>query len=496
MDIEGVGVAGYNGIHTITGVNVVAKTVTYTAAAGLGNSGNGAMTKKSGATKVGSIITLTTIANHGLVAGNIVTVANVDCGLGLQPPCPGYNGNWRILAAAGKSITIDTSALPNVDPGVLAPSFSGGDVTKAGGGATGSVSDGILQKYLAIAGLQFAGAGGCPVGGVNVGNLAKCPLPAGPGQIYDTFDFDDFAILLDASYGMVWTPHWETKATGILAPTAAEQTMINKISTFLDGQTGLMAECHSIESFEGINAQAQSDSAGQFQTCRGRPVRAPGTTLASRRTWRAQGQAVNCTDPGIVNGNGCTFFAAPGDPFAQPADYVWNPHSGSVSNFVPNAPPSIYRPSTVNLISGVNSVDTAKTTSYAVAKAAGIVSTDYVSRATKDGDPAKGNILYMGGHDVSGVVSGAKVVLQTLLLLGAPPIVQTTVDVTRSSPIASIIGGQNSLVQGSFEKVTPPPTTLFTNDDSTADAFRFPDVIGHMRAIPTANVTTTPAEPR
>ncbi len=493
--VQGVGVAGYNGIVTVTGVPAADK-FTYNAVGGLANSGNGSVVVGSGAKKVGTVITLTTNANHGLLAGQDVVVANVDCGLAPLPPCPGYNGTWRITSVTAKTITIDTALAPNVDPGPLANSFSGGDVTRAGAGATQSVSDGILQKYLKLAGLQFVGAGGCPPGGVNQFDAAKCPAGGVRGQIYDTFDFGDFtAGRLDSNYAMVWTPHWESTAGAASPPSAVEQTMITNIATFLDGQTGLMAECHSIEAFEGANAQGYT--LGQFQTCKGAAGVCTGLTpIGFKKNLAGPGKVGNCTDPGLVNGAKCTYFGAPGDPFAQPGDFVWDPRGGSVANYIPNTvTTSIYKPYALPLISGVNSLDTSKLASAAVARGAGMIATDYVSRTSKDGDPAKGNILYMGGHDVSGVVSGTKVILQTLLLLGAPPIVQTMVEVTRSSPITSTIsyGGSptTALVQGSFEKQTPPNTTLFTNDDSTVDAFRFPDVLGHMRAVTAASVTTT-----
>ena len=366
---------------------------------------------------------------------------------------------------------------------------------------------------------MFSGAGGCPPGGLNVGNPAKCPLGGVRGQIYDTFDFSDItAGLLDANYKMVWTPHWETYGDSVTAPNAGEQLAISKIATFLNGQTGLMAECHSIEAFEGsyLNGAigggatpdpssggssgtgTQSIAVGQFQTCVGSAGACTGGSTpfglnkdlvnpTKNNFW------ANCSDPNKVNTNSCTYYAAPGDPFVQPGDFSWSNRSGSVQNFLPNTTTgTIYKPGVSALVSGVLSLDTTKLSSPTAARA--MISADYATRSNKDNDTAKGNIVYVSGHDVSSVVSGTKVILQTLLLLGEPLITSVTAEVSRATPITSTItsssGSVNAVVQGSFELVQPPATTLTADTDGQVAAFRFPDVIGHMRAFDTANVTT------
>jgi len=86
------------------------------------------------------------------------------------------------------------------------------------------------------------------------------------------------------------------------------------------------------------------------------------------------------------------------------------------------------------------------------------------------------------------------VILQTLLLLGEPPVETQVLEVTRASPITSVIDARTALVQGSFVKITPPPTTPRMNADGEGAAFRFPDVVGHMRAVEADSVTTTQAD--
>jgi hypothetical protein len=489
----GVSNGSYNGTWT---VNSIVDTRRFTVNTGsllpLGSSGNGTLTK-SGARKTGNIIYLITTADHGLVAGNDAVIEDVSI--------PGYNATWTITSApTARTLTINTGVATG-----LAPSFSGGDITKViPGAATKRVDDGILQVYLQNAGLEFPGAGGCPPGGINVGDASKCPLGGVRGQIYDTFDFGDFATgKLDSNYKMVWTPHWATYGTSTASPTAAEIATIATIATFLDGQTGLMAECHSIEAFEGADnngsAHERGAPAGQFMTCKndGSGACAATTTyfgvnkdipaLSENTYWQ------NCSDPNQANGADCVYFADPGDPFAQPGDHTWYTKSGSVSNFINNTTEgSIYRPGVLPLISGVTTLDKTK---LAPADArASLVVTDYVTRHNKDNTPTKANILYMSGHDVSGVVSGTKVILQTLLLLGEPPIETSNTEVSRSSPITATVttptGVKTALIQGSFEKLNPPATTLTTNTDGpTVAAFRYPDVFGHMRAMEAASVT-------
>ncbi|MCX5744589.1 MAG: hypothetical protein NT062_19025 [Proteobacteria bacterium] len=491
--ISGVGTSGYNG-GPFTVLTASGKTFTYTTpGSNIGTSGSGTVTtSKPGASKTGNIITIVTVDAHGLAVGDTVTVANVSVA--------GYNANWTVKTVPNSTtITIDTGVAT-----ALATSYSSGDVTKFVAGTTKAISDGILQVYLRDAGLEFTGAGGCPPGGVNAGNIAKCPIGGLRGQIYDTFDFADITAgkLTVADYKMVWTPHWETTSTSSTNLTASEQTMINNIATFLESQTGLMAECQSIASFEGAfkdgAAATRNTVNGQFQTCVNSSGACSGTVTqfgmskisGSSSTPTQDNFYPNCSDPNRVNGDKCIYFGDPGDPFAQAADYSWRNESGLVQNFLPNTAQSvIYRPGVETLISGVNSLDKTKLATNALART--MITADYATRSNKGNDTAKGNIVYVAGHNVNNVVSGTKVILQTLLLLGEPPIVSTTLEVTRSSPITSVINNVPSIIQGSFVKITPPPTTPSMDTDAQAAGFSYPDVIGHLRAINATGVTTT-----
>ena len=484
--LSGVSVAGYNTGGAAVTVTAVpnAKTFQFTwGTTGLANAGNGKVIKP-GIQKVGTNILVTTVANHNLLAGQQVSISNVSI--------PAYNAVWTITAVTAKTLTINTGSLV-----AIPPSFSGGDVTKFGAAIpTKSVSDGILQKYLRNAGLSFATAGGCPPGGANAADPTKCPLgPGVRGEIYDTFDFSDFAAgLLDPTqYKMVWTPHWETKATAGTPPTAGEIVAMGKIATFLDGQTGLMAECHSIQSFEG--GPTQGIATTQFQSCKDTAGACSGFNPLGfvKNNSAPSGPTQNCSDPNLSNGDACIYFSQPSEPLAQTADFKWTPVGGSVASFINNKPSTMYRPGATPLIGGVNSLNTGFVSLPATARSSGMIVTDFVSRMNKDNDPTKANIIYVGGHDVSGVVAGTKLILQTLLLLGEPPIVTSTAEVSRASPIVASIDGTMSIVQGTFEAVTPAPIPSFVPNAAASipASFQFPNIVGHMRAIPVVNVTTS-----
>lgn len=500
--ISGVSNASYNNVNGRVYVVLATPsgktfTVQSTPGVAIASSGNGTATRvgiwKDSTT---GVITVRTKTAHGFAVGDSIDVTDTTVA--------GYDATYPAIASIPdtKTFTLNTGPCPC---SALAPSGDG-LVSKLGVATTKKVSDGILQAYLENAGLSFVGAAGCPVGGINVGT-SKCPVfPGGPsGQIYDTFDFGDLQTKLDETkYKMLWTPHWESKGTSTTAPTPGEIAAITRVHDFLDQQTGLMAECHSIEAFEGAFRAGAADqkgtSKGQFQTC----AKGAGSTLANPVCSTASfefglnkdvaGPAkdtywANCSDPVRATGATCTYFGYPGDPFSQTADYIWMNHSGSVQNYVPNSvgsPQTIYKPGVRALISGVSALDKTKLIDPLTAR--GMISADYATRNNKDNDTEKANILYVSGHDLSGVVSGTKVILQTLLLLGEPTVSSTMEEVSRASPIVVMLNGASSLVQGSFERLTPAGSTLTADTDGEVTAFRFPDLAGHLRAIAVADL--------
>ncbi|MEO8843641.1 MAG: hypothetical protein ABI704_18835 [Kofleriaceae bacterium] len=426
---------------------------------------------------------------------------------------------------------------------------------------TSTISNNILQAYLTNAGLTYSGANGCPPLSVEAGNATVCPNGAVSGQIYDSFDFDDLVNgQLTATvagvplYTMLWTPHWEvthaklytctptvtspattckcytnctscsrlagtgscgaTLTSPVGPPNANELSALTKISSFLDSQTGLAAECASVTSYEGDYTSGAADSQGvpQFQTCLDTGV---GTCAATTTPWGIDRNGTgsylasfvrNCSDPNLANTSKCIFFSYPGDSFAQTGDYSFSPVSGHTQAWLPNsATSSIYRPGVVPLISQVASSDSTKivtptpyngTASAAATAIRPIVVADLTTRSVKDNTAGKANILYLAGHDEHTSVAGTKVMFETLLQLGIstlPPIV-SIVEVSRNSPIAATIDGSPAIVQGTFEFITSSSTTITTptfSADSDSATFRYPFTRGHLRARTTASITTT-----
>lgn len=366
--------------------------------------------------------------------------------------------------------------------------------------STGTLSNNILQGYLSRAGLTFTGAKGCPAGSPHAANTTHCPSGAVSGEIFDTFDFADvLAGRLDSTqYKMFWAPHWELNST-TGSGTTNERAVVQAISTFLEGKTGVMGECASIQTFDGSNLSEASNRA-KFQTCqnnagvcssthssRGFQVNSGGGFAAS-----PAGTLRNCSDVNMTSGSACYYISYPTDPYVQIGDYRWYADNGLVADFLPKTTTtvSIYKPGVLPLISGVSNLDISLLSTPAAARSSGRINGDYVSRNQKDDDSAKGNILYLGGHDLTESVAGTKVALQTLLQLGTPDVVTYTTEISRATPIVAVLGAGEALVQGTYESVQPvagnPETVVL---DSDVPSFEFPFVSGHLRAY--GNISTT-----
>ena len=374
---------------------------------------------------------------------------------------------------------------------------------------TGEVSDGILQSYLRNGGLGFSGAQGCPANGyLATHSPSSCPSPNRNGQIYDVFDVMDVinnkltAVTNDGTpiYKVLWAPHWDSGGTTL---NASEQAAIANISSYLNGQRGLMAECASIELFEGVpggyGGASAGIPAGQLQTCKG-TTSCTGTQVhgLTRNSGAGNPPLVsdpagvlrNCSDPDLAAGTDCAYYSFPGDSLAQVGEYRWHASAAqysAVADFKPNTG-SMYRPGVKPLVSGVSSLDKSKLGTPTLARA--MIKGDFATRSNKDNDPEKANILYLGNHDQTDAVAGTKLVLLTLLQLGDPPVVETTTELTRASPIAATINSENVLVQGTFESVVPAPLTKKATTDAETATFEFPFLLGHMRAVRTDLITS------
>jgi hypothetical protein len=386
---------------------------------------------------------------------------------------------------------------------------------------TGTVSNNILQGYLTNAGLTYPGANGCPPLSVQATNTAVCPNGAVSGQIYDSFDFEDFGnnqltatVAGKPLYTMLWTPHWETKATASASPTAAEMNAMAKIATFLNGQTGLSAECASLSAYEGdANNGTNSERAGlQLQTCVNNGAGACSATTTffglNRNTNppdidTRKPTLRNCSDPDLATGAECAYYSYPGDSFVQTGDYLWLALGGHTASYKAHATPnSIYRPGVVPLVSHVMSLDKTKlgtpvpysgTPSPSAVLARPMIDAEFSTRSIKDNTPGKANILYLAAHNLTPSVAGTRMMIQTLLQLGLsnlPPI-SFVVEVSRSSPIATTMNGAPTIVQGTYEFLTPAGTipTFSANGDNAT--FKFPYTKGHLRGRTASAITTT-----
>jgi len=167
VTIAGVGVAGYNGTFTITGIT--ATTFTYTdPTAGLANSGGGTVSLTTtnianpnttvaaspfGATEAGNTVTILTTTPHGYLVGDLVQISGVGGGydgdyLITAVPTPTsftYTNPAAGLAAAGGGTVVDLSNMVTAIRNALnaLPSISNG--------GTGSVSvapGSALNSYL------------------------------------------------------------------------------------------------------------------------------------------------------------------------------------------------------------------------------------------------------------------------------------------------------------------------------------------------------------
>ena len=435
------------------------------------------------ASEVGSTATYNASSAHGLVAGDVVVVSGMN-----RAP---YNGRFTVTSAPSSTqfkVTLSVT-------GVL-----------GGAGGNGTENGSIMENYLANAGLNFQNAQGCPAGGTNVGNIAICPNSGAAGQIFDIIDFQDIVAGNAANglglftkdsgvprYTMLWSPHWVTTASTTSGPLAVENTAMANINTFLNGQTGLLAECAAISSFEGAYQGGSKDlvTGGlQLQTCVNDGT---GNCSVGATSWGMDrgpsslptGTLHNCTDPAGGGGN-CVKYGAPTDEFVQVADYLWDTNGGHVTGFQPAAATtSMFKPGVTPLIS-------------AYTGGGSNLRGHYASRNIKDNTPGKANVLYLGGHDQSGNVAGTKLALETLLLLGSPTIVPapTIFETSRSSPIATTLpNGDAVVVSGTFENVVPAPilpnAVLNTSADFANGIWSFPAVKGHLHATVAGTIGTS-----
>lgn len=341
---------------------------------------------------------------------------------------------------------------------------------------TVAVSGGILPGYLANAGLNFAAAGGCPPG-----NTSGCAGAA--GQIYDSFDVKDLRDgVLNQTVGgapyykVFWAPHWEANASTPLA-------IMNNIVSFANiNGNGMLAECASLGSYEGeTGSTTQATTATSFQYTKNIAING----LSGGTSWDAR----NCTDPDYPGntsgtaGGECVVYPYPADPFMQVGDFHYATTNGHVANYRPatggtyqlglsrlavswfNYRPDAAHPLPTDFVTGSQDVAGAKN------------GWDFFSVISKDNNPKKATIVYLSGHDLSNSTAGNRIVLNTLLNLGADPVSQ------ERSLSSAVADGQN-VYMATYDIVSglPNDNALTKFDRSHPERWIFPITPGHLRA--------------
>ena len=261
-------------------------------------------------------------------------------------------------------------------------------------------------------------------------------------------------------------------------------TALKNIATFLNGQTGLFAQCASIETYEGETADvypaAQTTPGIQFQTCvksTSNPAACSTTTTQYGVTKNIVGSPSdgtatsgtyvrNCTDPTATSGAACEYFPNPGDGFLQIGDHMWYSGWGQVANYVP-ASGNIYKPGTVNLAYNVASLDKTKLTSPTTART--MMISDEVTRSNYNSNPGLANIVYLAGHTYDKYLAGNRLVLGTLLQLG---IVYQSVETGYVGPTLY----NDSVFVPTYGRVTSAPTSTSVKkfDPMAGSQFLFP----------------------
>lgn len=294
------------------------------------------------------------------------------------------------------------------------------------GGGTSSV----LLQYLTRARLQGDASGN--IGGQKVcgtpgavGGIANCAVST-TGLIYDRIrGLDDLLTtgtypkgLINSKVGgksrykVIWAPHWELdnsdKSSG--AATNAERgNALDNLDYFGDQKgNGLLAECASIEGYEGSSAVPQYSGTGLGKFMFNGNIRRNGMTLAKHGR--------NCTDPWYNGTSMCTVYGAPSDPFSQVGDYTYAVGGGHVESFTNlNNGVDARKPGVKRLASSWSNYPTG-------ADNTGNNGWDYATLRQKDDDPEKATVIYVAGHNLSNDPAGTRIVLNTLLNLGADPI--------------------------------------------------------------------------
>jgi type IV pilus assembly protein PilY1 len=427
--------------------------------------------------------------------------------------------------------------------------------TESNGDNTGSASVSgllILDAYLANAGLYVGGSNknvdsaGCPPN-----SLAGCTINGGkPGFIYDQFDADYDLIDLagvDANmpgggvfpdggiygggvlnqldshgrnlYGVLWTPHWEATNSKKNYPSAvnvgggAGKAGMDNIAAFLDKfGTGLMGECSSIDSYEGGGAIDVPNTHFLFSG----PVKHNGLNKDDG-SW----EGINCTDPDYPNNvadacaatgksgcsnkdnsnlKECVYWDNATNEFGQIGDFHFVQTSGVVDDIKPDTN-SNYGSGTLRLATTWQNYNPGDYPNGGSGGACQASKTDCNNRwdifvvGHKGGDGNKGQVVYVGGHDYQISTVGSRIILNTLLNLGAD-LVKGQRSLSAPLVYADPNGAFNAYgnhsttlpqylnFTGIYDEVSGVPNTYFTYTWATGSNWIFPQIPGDIFEAP------------
>jgi type IV pilus assembly protein PilY1 len=338
----------------------------------------------------------------------------------------------------------------------------------------GGVSTGILLGYLKNAGLDtFPNAQG---------------TFAMPGLIYDALNADtDLHVVpgfprgkLNAiengkpRYQVFWAPHWDLSKANVTAAQRIEAA--ENIAHFANQKGhGIFAECASLESFEGSWEGGKQQYVAVTNQSRFQYTAGIDTDGLSNSTgWPSR----NCTDPDYLASAAprpaCTRYLAPAQPFSQIGDFSFNNTSGHVKQYRPYTTGGSARRATytrmatswVNWPSGVDNT--------------GDNGWDFYSLSQKDDSPDKATIVYLAGHNYENDIAGHRIVLNTLLNLGADPVPEDRV-MSAPTPFMNNAGQPRALtaMYTIITGDTLPGTVTF--DWPTAKNWWFPFTAGDLR---------------
>lgn len=292
--------------------------------------------------------------------------------------------------------------------------------------------------------------------------------------------------------------------------------IVSRIAQFADEGNAVFAECASIETFEGSFAAPSSPNTctacgslsidathdGHFQMTNGTTTNYLGSTYATTST------------EGFI-------YRRAASPFLQKGDLKLTGTSGHIKNWKPagcatcspgayvhdggTAGDSDYLEGTTKLISSCagadwnsatgncNRAETDWGTSFTDPKS----DWDIFTFRRKDGDPDKGPIFYLAGHNYAGQYGGVRLVLNTMFNLAAevaPPETPEPRQIVRSSPILADVNGTLVFFQGAFTTYIPVPAAPTYSGSADNDTFVFPHIQGHAYAFDASAITTDATE--